>query len=1507
MKRSGFFITLILLVFLLFSAWCTAWGASDGYYTVTEATATWDGTEGNTLKSPTSDYDYACGDDESGAYALPWAVTFYGQTYSRITVDTNGNIWFNATAAANSFNLANTGRGPVISAWNNDLSSAFQGGVFIQHKTNPERIVIEWQTDTYTEESMNLPSSFAVVIYPDGSIRYDYSSFNTQTGDDAGSGISRGDGSASLNLTTLYGNVFTLSGRSFLFSPQSLYSVTVSKSGQGSGTVTGSPPGISCGSACIASFAKGTALTLMAVPAFGSVFDGWSGACSGAEPCAISIDNAKNVLASFSQPQSPMVAISSPSGSIATNTPTLSYNVSTGTVVVKIDGTVVNTLPGAILDALADGPHIIRVESTNSGGYQGFAESCFIVDTTPPIATGITPALTLSSTAIAADYQGTVGITISNINPAASEVLIEQLVDVNQNNVDDAGDYVIRSFKVTDGIASTNPNVQGDEDEVANSAVTSTLNYFLTCDLYHAPGHYLFRATKGTQNSVVPFTVSSVSQSLMVVGMVTDGTNPIAGAMVQLTDKWQRHLAYAVANASGIYVLNIKQPGIFNLLPVAYGYVAIPIPVTLAASQNIENHNLSLTAGTYHLSGNVRDATSGTGIAGVWIQASDGNNSGIALTNSSGVYDLLLPSGQYSVSTFAGVFGPSSFAKGYADYDRQPLTITVSGNTAASDIILPVGNITATGRVLDITGNPLPGIPVMGKIKGGLDNREPVSFGISDASGNYSIGLFGGTNWNISLDNTSDYLGTVRRDLSTTVGPLSGNDLTVHPITSWVQGVVKDSTNKLLSGVEVKLRNTDSSITASVFTAQDGAYQLGTFAGNWFINALTEINGINPVPEQSITLIDGQTATVDFVATSASTTITLADTTAPVISAFTIPTTSNSLTVNVLLLSATDNVAVTGYLLSETAPQPQSDSPAWTESVPANYTFTSQGAKTIYAFAKDAAGNISQPAIATIEVTASIAGVCGASNGQTFTAVPSTNLCKTGAASDVTGNGPWSWSCGGSNGGRPVGCSAMIQSHYVTFYVGTGGKLTGVVNQTVNYGASATSVTALPNTGYHLVNWTGTGGFVTTAKNPLTVNNVTATQAITANFAVNVEVTKPIVKAFTIPTTSTTAKITISAFTASDNIGVAGYLVTESATTPLISDSGWSATRPGSYTFTGLIPGVATAKTVYAWAKDAAGNISLARTAVTTITIPDTSRPVITEFTLPAKATLATVSITSFVTNDNGKIAGYNLTTTITAPLASATGWSATKPASYTFTGLTVNIPVSKTLYAWVKDAAGNVSLASSTTSARTIITLADTTKPVVSTFIIPTASTSARVTISALTATDNVAVTGYQVTESATAPTAADPAWNIVKPTSHTFAGLIPGVATAKTVSAWAKDAAGNVSLARTAVTTIRLPDTTKPVISEFTLSDTSKSPTVIITAFTASDNGLVSGYFLNTTSTTPLASAIDWSATKPASYTFTGIRLNIPATKTLYAWVKDAAGNVSLVKSARTTITLK
>ncbi|MBV5310365.1 choice-of-anchor Q domain-containing protein, partial [Chromatium okenii] len=54
-----------------------------------------------------------------------------------------------------------------------------------------------------------------------------------------------------------------------------------------------------------------------------------------------------------------------------------------------------------------------------------------------------------------------------------------------------------------------------------------------------------------------------------------------------------------------------------------------------------------------------------------------------------------------------------------------------------------------------------------------------------------------------------------------------------------------------------------------------------------------------------------------------------------------------------------------------------------------------------------------------------IAGVCGTANGTTISSAPTTNLCNAGAASSVTGTGPWNWTCVGST---TVNCSASLAS-----------------------------------------------------------------------------------------------------------------------------------------------------------------------------------------------------------------------------------------------------------------------------------------------------------------------------------------------------------------------------------------------------------------------------------------------------------------------------------------------
>jgi hypothetical protein len=76
--------------------------------------------------------------------------------------------------------------------------------------------------------------------------------------------------------------------------------LTVTKAGVGSGTVTSNPSGITCGSTCSASFDSGTSVTLTANPAAGSTFAGFSGGgCSGTGPCTVIVNANTTITATF--------------------------------------------------------------------------------------------------------------------------------------------------------------------------------------------------------------------------------------------------------------------------------------------------------------------------------------------------------------------------------------------------------------------------------------------------------------------------------------------------------------------------------------------------------------------------------------------------------------------------------------------------------------------------------------------------------------------------------------------------------------------------------------------------------------------------------------------------------------------------------------------------------------------------------------------------------------------------------------------------------------------------------------------------------------------------------------------------------------------------------------------------------------------------------------------------------------------------------------------------------
>jgi len=132
-----------------------------------------------------------------------------------------------------------------------------------------------------TSVSLTAPSSYATPT-----ANYDFTGWS-------------GTGCSSNNNTVRFSVISNMTCTANYKESITTYTLSVTKSGTGSGTVNSNPAGINCGTTCSASYNQGTSITLTATPNLDSTFIGWSGACVGKETCTITMTSNKSVTATF--------------------------------------------------------------------------------------------------------------------------------------------------------------------------------------------------------------------------------------------------------------------------------------------------------------------------------------------------------------------------------------------------------------------------------------------------------------------------------------------------------------------------------------------------------------------------------------------------------------------------------------------------------------------------------------------------------------------------------------------------------------------------------------------------------------------------------------------------------------------------------------------------------------------------------------------------------------------------------------------------------------------------------------------------------------------------------------------------------------------------------------------------------------------------------------------------------------------------------------------------------
>lgn len=558
----------------------------------------------------------------------------------------------------------------------------------------------------------------------------------------------------------------------------------------------------------------------------------------------------------------------------------------------------------------------------------------------------------------------------------------------------------------------------------------------------------------------------------------------------------------------------------------------------------------------------------------------------------------------------------------------------------------------------------------------------------------------------------------------------------------------------------------------------------------------------------------------------------LLDTTKPTVAFDITPAATNGSSVAVTM-SGTDTggSGINGYCVQESPSTPTAGDACFLGIAPTSATISaaSDGTKTLYGFTRDSAGNVSLGASDTV-VKDTVAPTV--TFGITPTVTNSLTVAVTFSATDTGGSGVDAY-CLRTAAGTPETTDACFVA-----LAPTQGTLVGA-DGTRRLFAFARDVV---------------GNVSSAGTDTVLLDRVAPTASLAINTAS--------------PTSDPLVSVTLTGNPGTGS-ALAGYMVTETAAQPGAGDAGWAAAAPTSFQVSDG-DGV---KTLRGWVKDLAGNVSAAAEATITL---DAGPPTLT-FGIQELATNGTATLT--FDSVDVDINGYMVTETPTPPSPGAVAWAAAPPASFVLTGA----DGVRTLYGWARDAANNVSAASSDT------VILDTTPPTASLAIVPTHTNTTNVAVQ-VTAADpgGSGVDAYCVRGTSTAPGASDGCFAAAAPTT---AVLVGGDGTS-TLFTFARDGAGNVSAAASDTTVL---DRGTPTA---TLDIVPATTPVLSVAITLTGNDApsgVNGYFVSAASTPPAANAPGWLAQPPTTFTLAGA----DGTKTLFGWTRDAAGNISATAS--------
>jgi Big-like domain-containing protein len=348
----------------------------------------------------------------------------------------------------------------------------------------------------------------------------------------------------------------------------------------------------------------------------------------------------------------PVVGITAPAAGLTNdNTPLLSFSVTeinAVTNVVKVDGVIVAKVSGDSLAQLADGPHTIRVESTDAAGNIAVpVEVIITVDTTAPVV-AITA---LANNGFTNDSTPLLSFSVTDTNPGANVVKVDGLVVAKVS-----GDSLAQ-------LADGSHTVTVDSTDAAGNFSTTTATFTVDTVL---PVVGILTPAAGLTNDNTPLLSFSVTEINAVTNVVkVDGVivAKVSGdSLAQLAD--------------GTHTVRVESSD-------AAGNIAVPVEVIITVDTVVSPFTLNAVTSPTRVTS---QTISGTVEAGATVTVN-------------GLPATLVTSTTWKFDLAGLVEGPNTITVAAKDLAQNTTTLPLT----SIKIVLQDGNIDASTDGVKIT------------------------------------------------------------------------------------------------------------------------------------------------------------------------------------------------------------------------------------------------------------------------------------------------------------------------------------------------------------------------------------------------------------------------------------------------------------------------------------------------------------------------------------------------------------------------------------------------------------------------------------------------------------------------------------------------------------------------------------------------------------------------------------------------------------------------------------